>query len=533
MQENTPAAETAQSEVAIYVAPELSEKINMAGISVIERDEINKEYSPYLAQVRDVAIQSQKIDFINPGELDIKIARDLRLRLVKVRTSCETQKKERKRIHQLKADIEQLAYNIVADECTAFEKKLKDIEQAEEMRLKAEREALKVVRTAELKEYNFDAGAVKLEDMTADQYELILSALKTKKREAEEAEAKAEIDRLEKEAREKIKNDRIKELMNLGGKQIQDSVLMGSKDVNCQPADVRLDALEIISDEIYSVIFNQFQAIAANNAAYEGRIKSENAKLLKEKEDAAAKQNRHNERISLLCEAGGDARGAFVSIADVTKGNNTSVEIHTLLEMPDNTFVEILKEFKIAKHNNDYQLAEANKERVKQEELKKKAAEAKENRFKNRLTKLAEYGGRPVDGGVKLDSIIDENKWAFIPTELLYSIDDEDFLEDIEAFKSVKLENDRQLDIEVEANKQKAIAESKAKEQEQAAIAKLELDRKAALAPDKEKLLKFAEALRSLPRPELKANEAANIMKNIEDLLGKTITYLTDKSNQL
>jgi len=77
----------------------------------------------------------------------------------------------------------------------------------------------------------------------------------------------------------------------------------------------------------------------------------------------------------------------------------------------------------------------------------------------------------------------------------------------------------------------KEAARLKAIEDEKKAKAKAE--RKAKLAPDKEKLLNFMQSINDLPRPEIKSIEAASIMGNANAMLVQAANYIQDNANKL
>lgn len=74
-------------------------------------------------------------------------------------------------------------------------------------------------------------------------------------------------------------------------------------------------------------------------------------------------------------------------------------------------------------------------------------------------------------------------------------------------------------------------AEEKAKKEEERR--KKEAEKKARLAPDKDKLISFAQSIDDLPRPEIKAIEAANIVANANTLLVKVRTYILENAEKL
>jgi hypothetical protein len=93
-----------------------------------------------------------------------------------------------------------------------------------------------------------------------------------------------------------------------------------------------------------------------------------------------------------------------------------------------------------------------------------------------------------------------------------------------------KLEREK-LEKELKA---KAEAELKAqKEKERIEKERIELEKKAKNAPEKEKLIKFAELIERLQRPEIKTEEANKIMNDVNTLLSKVSNFIREKSANL
>src|SRR4030042_2826409 len=92
-----------------------------SGLAIQEGEEIKKSYLPFLVQLAETQSQASKINFENPGDLDENIARDLRLKTVRIRTGAEKLKDERKKMYLLRGNLEQASYNIIAASCRLTE----------------------------------------------------------------------------------------------------------------------------------------------------------------------------------------------------------------------------------------------------------------------------------------------------------------------------------------------------------------------------------------------------------------------------
>lgn len=141
------------TEVVIIQYPELDKVVNVTGIEEADQALIKTSYIPYFEEMAKIKEESKKINFENPTELDEKIARELRLRTVKVRTGSEEVKDNRKRIHSLKANVEQDAWNLIKSTCKVEEEIFLQVEKATEIANKARIEALKLSRVDQIKQY--------------------------------------------------------------------------------------------------------------------------------------------------------------------------------------------------------------------------------------------------------------------------------------------------------------------------------------------------------------------------------------------
>jgi hypothetical protein len=74
--------------------------ITESGLVLNEAEEIKQSYLPFFIQLAEIKEEAKKINFENPSMLDEKIARELRLRTVKVRTGSEDIKNTRKKIQR-------------------------------------------------------------------------------------------------------------------------------------------------------------------------------------------------------------------------------------------------------------------------------------------------------------------------------------------------------------------------------------------------------------------------------------------------
>ena len=105
-----------------------------------------------------------------------------------------------------------------------------------------------------------------------------------------------------------------------------------------------------------------------------------------------------------------------------------------------------------------------------------------------------------------------------------------------EAEKRAKEEQKKENERKRLESELKAKEEAEQKEKQRLLDEKLaqeKAEKEARLAPDKDKLFKFAETLTSLEVPELSSDEANEILHNINNLIKKTVNYIEEKAKSL
>ena len=129
---------------------QIDEVVKNSGLAIQEGEEIKQSYIPFIIQLAEIQEQASKINFANPTDLDETIARELRLKTVKVRTGATDLKDNRKRIHLLKGNVEQAACNLISASCKLAEETFTTVEKAKEIAEKKRKAELKIVRDAEV-----------------------------------------------------------------------------------------------------------------------------------------------------------------------------------------------------------------------------------------------------------------------------------------------------------------------------------------------------------------------------------------------
>lgn len=190
---------------------QLSVILAEGGLELTEAEQIKQSYLPFFEQMSVIKAESTKINFETPSEIDEKIARELRLRMVKIRTGSEELKKNRKKIHQLKADLEQAAWNLIKSTCELDEERFAQVERHREIKAAAERAERKAIRTEELKPLaEFVPFGIDLGSMADEDYQKLLAGAKAQQKFKAEESARLEAERIAAEKAKAEENARIK-----------------------------------------------------------------------------------------------------------------------------------------------------------------------------------------------------------------------------------------------------------------------------------------------------------------------------------
>lgn len=179
---------------------ELAKIITDSGLELNDGEQIKQSYLPYFIELSEIKDEMKKINFDNPSELDETIAKKIRLKLVKIRTGSKDLKDQRKKIHLLRGNLEQDAWNLLKSTCELEEEICEQVEKRRENLEKARIEAVKQSRLSELLPLGFQfQNGFDLGKMDDAMYQSLRLGLETAKRDKEEAEAKAELERIEAE----------------------------------------------------------------------------------------------------------------------------------------------------------------------------------------------------------------------------------------------------------------------------------------------------------------------------------------------
>jgi colicin import membrane protein len=205
------------------------EVIQQSGLAIQEGEEIKQSYLPFAVQLTEVQDQAVKINFENPTPLDETIARELRLKTVKIRTGANDLKDSRKKIHLLKGNLEQAAYNLIAASCKLSEETFTTVEKAREIAEAKRKSELKVIRDAEILPFaEFVPFGMDLGKFSEEDYQKLLDGARLQMEQKREQERKVEAARIEaeqfriaEEKRIREENERLKKEAEAKEKQLE------------------------------------------------------------------------------------------------------------------------------------------------------------------------------------------------------------------------------------------------------------------------------------------------------------------------
>lgn len=247
---------------------EFEKVVTESGLAIKEGEEIKQSYLPYLNELAEIQAQSSKINFDKPTLLDEKIASELRKKTVKVRTGSSELKDSRKRIHLLKGNLEQAAYNLIAATCKLTEETFSSVEKAREIAEKNRIAQLEADRKSKLSQFT-DIIPVGLGTMQEDVFAAYLSGRELAFNAKIEAEKQAEAERVEKERIQKLHEAR------------KDAILTFWKYV---APEHRYDNLGELTEEEWDNLGKTLDDRKKAEDAENERIRIENERLQKETE---------------------------------------------------------------------------------------------------------------------------------------------------------------------------------------------------------------------------------------------------------
>lgn len=201
-----------KSELEIIVPNELQPVVNNTKVEASKAEQHAMAFAPSMGEYITLAETIKKLNKSNPSANDAKLAREARLKMVKVRTGAEEIKDARKEGIKAEGDLIQALFNVVKNSCILTEGEFMEVEKHQE-RIEAKRiEDLVLERSHMLIQYGTDTTYLPLGIMTDDQFNKLFEneglAFNARKEAVEKAEqARIEAEKLAEQKR--IDDERI------------------------------------------------------------------------------------------------------------------------------------------------------------------------------------------------------------------------------------------------------------------------------------------------------------------------------------
>ena len=174
-------------------------------------------FSPFMVTLKQLSDKATVVNHDNPTAIDAKIAREVRLALVKNRTATGTKKDESKSTLMAEANLIQNLHNVVVNSSKLIEADLEEVEKFAENKEKERKAALAIERAAMFEPYRTDLTGYDLGTMADNVFSDLLESQKLlhEKRIADAARIEAERieaerSELERQAALKAENERLK-----------------------------------------------------------------------------------------------------------------------------------------------------------------------------------------------------------------------------------------------------------------------------------------------------------------------------------
>lgn len=185
-------------------------------------------FAPFMITVKELSEKVVNLNKDNPTPVDAKLAREVRLALVKNRTATAKKKDESKAALLAEGNLIQNLHNVVINTSQLIEAELESVEKFAENKEKERIEALRNSRAYQLSPFVTDASIFPLGEMSEDAFTELLTGSKLAheakiqaEKEAEEARIKEENARLEEQKRIREENERLKKEAEAKEKQLE------------------------------------------------------------------------------------------------------------------------------------------------------------------------------------------------------------------------------------------------------------------------------------------------------------------------
>lgn len=188
-----------ETQLTVIENAKVAELVQKSGVELTKAEAHVASFAEKFKELAELSRPLADLDKENPTSEHAKIARENRLKLVKVRTGSEAIKDERKKLLLAESNLIQSTHNLVKDACLLTEAEYEEIEKYQE-KVEAQRRAeLKANRIELLLPFETDTTFLPLETMSEDDFQKLLSSEQEKFEAVKMLRAKLEAERIEAE----------------------------------------------------------------------------------------------------------------------------------------------------------------------------------------------------------------------------------------------------------------------------------------------------------------------------------------------
>lgn len=202
--------ENTEKSLALIEQEEIKVAVANSGLDLQKALSHAFEFVPSMKEINELTKAMEGMNKENPSPEDVKLARENRLKLVKVRTGAKGKKEELKDTIITEGKFIDKLYNTVVATANLSEEEFEVIEKHYENIEKQKKEALQKQRADLLMEYA-DPAPFPLGEMTEENFNNLLEGMKLQKQKKDDEAKKAEEERIAREKAEEEERQRIKE----------------------------------------------------------------------------------------------------------------------------------------------------------------------------------------------------------------------------------------------------------------------------------------------------------------------------------